>query len=150
MTTSPDWVFGLMLSSGMVALLSGAAWVGFLPGVVTGPPRPAPQRWWSPGGRAQMVLTLALVAYTAYNSREVWTQTQDKYIEAASVGFFALIMGGIVAASRRHRATGVWPSGRQTPWGFFWVLPLIFLGSASSALWAFGTMAGSSVPIPCQ
>jgi hypothetical protein len=150
MTKSPDWVFGLLLSSGLVALFSGGAWVGFLPGLVTGPPRPAPKRWWSPGGRAQMVLSLAFVAYAAYNSRDMWTQTPDGYIQAASVGFLALIMGGIVAASRRYRATGVWPSGRQTPWGFFWVLPVSFLVAASNTVWAFVTMAGSSVSIPCQ
>jgi len=66
---------------------------------------------------------VALVAYAAYNSMDMWTQTPDGYIQAASVGFLALIMGEIVAASRRYRATGVWPSGRQTPWSFFWVLP---------------------------
>jgi hypothetical protein len=150
MTTSPDWVFGLLLSSGLVALFSGGTWVGFLPGLVTGPPRRAPKGTWSPGGRAQMVLLVALVAYTQYNSRDMWTQTPDGYIQAASVGFLALIAGGLVAASRRYRATGVWPSGRQAPWGFFWLLPVIFLAAASSTVWAFVTMASSSVSIPCQ
>ena len=76
---------------------------------------PAPKRWRSRGGRAQIILAVALVAYAAYNSMDMWTQTPDGYIQAASVGFLALIMGEIVAASRRYRATGVWPSGRQTP-----------------------------------
>jgi len=71
MTTSPDWVFSLLLSCGLVALLTGGAWVAFLPGRVTGPPRPAPSRWWSPGGRAQMVLTVALLAFTQYNARDL-------------------------------------------------------------------------------
>jgi hypothetical protein len=149
MTTSPDWVFGLLLSSGLVALFSGGAWLGFLPGLVTGPPRPAPKHWWSPGGRAQWVLSVAFLAYTQYNSRDMWTQTQDGYIHATSVVFLALIMGGLVVASRRHRATGVWPSGRRAPWGFFWVLPVIFVAAISSTLWAFATMASSSVSIPC-
>jgi hypothetical protein len=142
-------VFSLLLSSGLIALFSVGAWIGFLPGLVTGPPRPAPKPWGSWIGRAQLVLSVAVFAYVAYNSRGVWTQAPEGYIEAATVGFLALIMGGIVAASRRHRATGVWPSGRQTPWGFFWVLPVIFLVAAGSALWAFDTMAGSSVSIPC-
>jgi len=96
-----------------------------------------------------MVLSVALVAIAVYNSRDMWTQAPDGYIQAALVGFLALIMGGIVAASRRYRATGVWPSGRQTPWGFFWVLPVIFSVATGSAVWAFVTMAGSSVAIPC-
>jgi hypothetical protein len=150
MTTSPDWVFGLMLFSGLVALFAGGVWVGFLPGTFTGPPRPAPKRWWSPGGRAQLVMTGALVAFTQYQSRDMWMGTPDRYIVAACLGLLALIMAGVVVASRRHRATGVWPSGRQAPWGFFWVLPVIFLAAAGSALWAFATMVGSSVSIPCQ
>lgn len=149
MTTSPDWVFGMMLSSGLVALFSGAVWVGFLPGLVTGPPRPAPKRWWSPGGRAQVVLAVAFLAYIQYNYREMWTQTPDRYIDATSMAFLALILGGVVVASRRWRATGVWPSGRQAPWGFIWLLPVVFVAATSSTLWAFATMASSSVSIPC-
>ena len=97
-----------------------------------------------------MVLTVALLAFTQYNARDLWTQAPDQYIEAATFGVVALVLGGITVASRRHRATGVWPSGRQTPWGFIWVLPVIFLASAGSTLWAYGTMAASVVSIPCQ
>jgi hypothetical protein len=150
MTTSPDWVFSLLLSSGLVALFSGGAWVAFLPGLVTSPPPAAPKRWWSSGGRAQMVLSAAFFAYLTYSSRDLWTQAPDWYVEAAFVGFVALIFGAIAVASHRHRATGVWPSGRQTPWGFFWVLPVIFLVAAGSTLWAYATMAGSTVSLPCQ
>ena len=149
MTTSPDWVFSLLLSSGLVALFSGGAWVAFLPGLVTGPPRPAP-KWWAPGGRAQVVLSVTIFAYAEYNVRDLWTHAPDWYIEVAFFGVLALITAGIVVALRRHRATGVWPNGRQTPWGFIWVLPVIFLVAAGSTLWAFATMAGSSVAIPCQ
>jgi len=149
MTTSPDWVFGLLLESGLIALLSGGAWVGFLPGLVKGPSRPEPKRWWLPGGRVQVALVVAFVAYTEYNSRDLWVQTPDLYIHSTFLVFVALIAGGIVAAARRHRATGVWPSGRQAPWSLFWVLPVIFVAAASSTLWAFATMARSSVPVPC-
>jgi len=148
MTTSPDWVFSLLLSSGLVALLSGGAWVAFLPGLVTGPPRPAP-KWWAPGGRAQVFLSLAFVAYAEYNVRDLWTQAPDWYIQAATYGVVALILGGVAVAARRRRATGVWPSGRQAPWGFIWVLPVIFLVAAGSTHWAFDTMFGPMVPVPC-
>lgn len=149
MTTSPDWVFGLLLESGLVAILSSAVWVGFLPGLVKSPSHPEPKRWWSPGGPVQVPLMMAFVAYTEYNSRDLWVKTPDLYIHSTFLVFFALIAGGIVAAGRRHRATGMWPSGRQAPWGLFWVLPVIFVAAASSTLWAFATMASSSVPVPC-
>ena len=96
-----------------------------------------------------MVLSAAFLAYTQYNYRDIWTQTPDAYIQATFVAFLALIMGGLVVALRRYRATGVWPSGRRAPWGFFWVLPVIFVAATSSTLWAFATMASSSVSIPC-
>jgi hypothetical protein len=59
-----------------------------------------------------------LVAYAAYNSMDMWTQTPDGYIQAASVGFLALIMGEIVAASRRYRATGGLAERPANPLGF--------------------------------
>jgi hypothetical protein len=149
MTTSPDWVFGLMLSSGLLALLSGAVWVSFIPGVVTGPPRPAPKRWWSQGGPAHRVLAVACLGYTQYQLWDMRTQVQDVYIQAIFAVITAPILGGLYVASRRHRATGVWPSGRQAPWGFFWALPLVCVAAASSTFWAVTTMANSSVSIPC-
>jgi len=150
MTTSPDWVFSVLLSSGVVALISGGAWVAFLPGVVTGPPPPAPKRWWSPGGRGHLVLSAVIFGNLLYSSRDKWAQTPpDQYIDATALALLVLILGGVFVASRRHRATGIWPNGWRTPWGFFWVLPVIFLVAAGSTVWAFTTMAASSVSIPC-
>lgn len=149
MTTSPDWVFSVLLSSGLVALLSGGAWVSFLPGVVTGPPPPAPKRWWSPRGPGHLVLTVVLLGIVLQGPWDRWAQAPYRYIDVITWALLVLIMGGTFVASRRHRATGVWPSGMRTPWGFFWVLPVIFLGAAGSTVWAFATMAASSVSIPC-
>jgi hypothetical protein len=154
MTTSPDWVFGLLLASGGVAMLSGMVWVLFLPGLITGPPRPQPRWSWSRAGwgRAWLVFPVALIAYNLYINyrqdgyRQMWTQSPDRYFSAAFVGFGALIVGGLIVASRRHLTTGVWPSGRRAPWGLFWVLPVIFSAAVIGGAWALITMVSSMVP----
>jgi hypothetical protein len=155
MTTSPDWVFSLTVSAGGIAFFSVMFWCLFIPGLFKHAPKP-PAIGWPPRGWAQwalmafLVLMVANLAYTQYTYRDMWTQTPEVYFDAAFVSFGILVTGGSSVAARKHRATGTWPSGRQAPWGFFWVLPVIFLVAASATGWALATMAASVVSTgPC-
>jgi hypothetical protein len=94
-------------------------------------------------------VAVAFFGYAQYQLWDMRTQVQDGYIQAIFAVITAPILGGLYVASRRHRATGVWPSGRQAPWGLFWALPPVCVAAATSTVWAVSTMASSSVPIPC-
>jgi hypothetical protein len=147
-TTSPDWVFGLLMSSGLVALTSGMVWVVL---VAIRPTTPIGPRRTAARTRLYVVAVLAWLGVNAYHYRDLWTRAPDGYILAVSVTASALTVVVLVVAAHRFRTTGVWPGGRRAPWGAFWLLPTMCASAIGVAGWSLVTMVASSVTTskPC-
>jgi hypothetical protein len=112
----PDWLFGLMLAAGAVALVYGFVWVFLLSmqGRIFArrPAQPAWRRW---GLAVVMLLNLALLAF------------EDSSQPGVLVGIAVelLVMGPALATTfvvvRRASLAGTFPGARRAPLGMFWV-----------------------------
>lgn len=116
----PDWLFGLMLGAGTVALFYGFVWVSLLTlqgrPARTAKPLPGSLKW---ALGSLMLLNLAsLIAQSASNPGDLFGG------QVFAGGLLAVVLPGLgtlAVVSRRAVAAGTYPRARTVPMRMFWV-----------------------------
>lgn len=143
-TTTPDWVFGLFLSAGLVGLTAALAWgsLFLIRGPVQSPGSLHPRRQWP-----SLLLTGVWVAYVTVDAFRApnWAEF---WMRAGPLLLGAYAMTGLALHARRLVRTGGGPrfSPLRAPLGVFWTLPVIFLAASGAAVWAAQAMSNSLQP----
>lgn len=144
-TTTPDWVFGLVIGAGLVALFAGIVWVMFL---FEQTPEPTPE----PVSRVLLGVNLILLStataglvlngVSIYRSAEQW-HTADAVVLGGTLSFAAVPAAAVFAGLRKFRRTGRWPIRRAAPWAMFWILPVLAVTAAVTSAGALAAMLAS-------
>jgi len=150
-TTTPEWVFGLTLAAGLVALSAAVSW-GTLwkwthrPSSWTPQPPEAsePLPWWR---RALLVGIGILAGVNLYQDRDMWARPPDAAIIGAIL-VLAIVypLSGLTLFERRARRSRRLEDVRRAPLGMFWVLPVIFLSAVGAGAWSIWAQIASSRP----
>jgi len=143
-TTTPDWVFGLLVGCGVVALSAGLVWGLVLTSAGTTPqPREAPGPWWRD---VRLLVCVGLVTWNLWRLGSDWDSPQDG---ALDVAVLLLTAGPVVLALvwvRRAVAAGVFPPARQAPFGAFWLLPALLVAAVAGGVWALALQITTARP----